>query len=634
MPTDIKIMYWNVEDFGPTHTANPRRFPFVPRCNFLAKVIINADIDIFCLIELKQNADAYLLYLQAALDSTGPAHWYYDFVPGALSPGAMPPYNTNADVGYTVLARHEGYAVFWRQNIAKFIMQRADPIDPMLVGGMGPMVANTQSFGVRSRGVGLAMPIHGIPLGVDIVVPGPPGGLPYLISTGTVGAPVGAVAGGTVLPMGTTIGPGGVALTGAAPNQIIIPGNYTLTMPLTLPPPGTVLVPQHVLSLVLTGRQQVAGGAAAGNFTNFNPAPGAVNNWPLLRFPDGIGAFYPHPRLVRRPAYCTIKANGVGGAELIPITMYHTPLQAFAASQGMRRSAYSRSMYQAFDHTIPGAYINNNRAILGGDFNKRLDPMAGHYRAFTDDFGPTPGSGGGADCRSFGPLPPMLNMNIRANFPPGAPPPVYPPPPAVLTNANNPMNKSSIALRHNITNGLPVLSMDTDHYRRSPVDNVFYRGFMPLEAPLHAFSAIYDLMKAITGGGPPGVPLHFHIPQHIIQAFQNLLIFMPGGVAPGGVPAAPAAIPNVLDPGTLLADIMAGGFGQYYIPPLVVPGGGWIVLSPVIDPPAGAGPFAGPPLPPLPPLPPPLVVTPARRAAEFLRLFVSDHLPVIFNVDI
>ncbi|MFO0291105.1 MAG: endonuclease/exonuclease/phosphatase family protein [bacterium] len=577
---NIKIIYWNVENFGDAHDG--RRGNYVPLCNFIAQVVQNVDADILCLMELKQNAVQNqgvnpLALLQQALHNLAPAtHWYYDWIPGSLVfNGFGANYNPN-NVNFTNQGRREGYAVFWRLNISKFIMQSAAPIDPLTTTPQGqarPMenlpnghIINTQSNGILNNFAINLGSQYSIPLGT---VP-PPGGapLPMLLNPGDI------------IPQNTQIGPTGIQLNQLinGVNPIVVPGGYTLTDNLILPAVNSVIVPQHILSLVLSGRTQ-----------NYNP--GGINDWDLLTFPGADRAILWNGS--RRPAFCTIKVNNFGN-DLIPITIYHAPLSD--PVQAMYHCATSRSLYEAYDYNT-NQYIHNTRSIVGGDFNARLNGNALHYTAYTDDF-----NNNGAGCNDATVAPP--NQNIRVNNNPPLAPPAFPPPPALLTPANNPQNKSTVQLKHPIIGaGNPVLSNNTEHYRRSAIDNIFYRGFTAAEAPHHAFGDIYDLLQAVTGGGL-GLA-NFQIPPAIIQMFRLLPIFHQGNFP---LPPHPG-INNVLNNTTLFFDIGQGSFPQMFSPP------------------AGNGPFAGQ-------QPLPQIVTPARRAAEFLRVFVSDHLPVIFEMNL
>lgn len=624
---NIKVAFWNIENLGQHNT---RYGNSLRRGDLVAQAIVRMDADIILIQEMMGASQFPIQLIQQCLNLMAGQDWYSDWIRGSLAAGAAAPFATFADTAFTTQGRREGYAVIWRQNIAKFIMQIADPIDPATVGlPAGPMVANNQSRSVRARAAGV--PASNI-LAANIVVPGGAGA--YSLPAGsTVGAggilrggaavvAAGVTGGanllnaGDILPVGTIIGPGGMRLTAMTlgVNPVAIPQGYTLPAAYTLPANGAVLVPQHVLSLVLTGRPLAAAGRP-----NFNP--GAPPAWNLMPFPDGIGAVYGHPRLTRRPATCTIRVSsgGLPAAELIPITVYHTPLNC-PAMQGMGRAALIRPLYQAYNHAA-GAYINNARAVIGGDFNKRLDANAGNFTQYTDNFnvGWPVGFNGGAGCNTVGGIGGGGAANIRVNTPfpmGGLPAPVYPPLPPAPGPANNPANKSLLALRRN-NNGNPILSGNADHFRTSSFDNIFYRGFTVAQSPPHPLGDLYFLPAAVSGAAAPALP--FYIPAGHIQAFQTLPIFNPpAAMAP---PVAPAAIGNVLNPATLLLDIQAGGFGNAW----TVAGG--VAATGIANPAAGAGPFAGP-------APLPANVTPQRRATEFMKLFVSDHLPTILVMNL
>jgi hypothetical protein len=292
-------------------------------------------------------------------------------------------------------------------------------------------------------------------------------------------------------------------------------------------------------------------------------------------------------------------------------------------------------LYQAYNHG--GGYVNNDRAIVGGDFNARLDAGAYNYTFYTAPFGPLGGFDGGANCND-GALP-VPNPNIRANNPAPIMPPAFPPLIGWATPADNPTNKSSIQLRHPIIpppGGVSqqVLSNNTDHYRRLAIDNIFYRGFNAINAPHHTFvetilgvqqtfdADIYDLLKAVSNHIPPGAvpvvggpfPNNFFIPPATITPFQFLPIFGLAGFLVGVGGPVPMGLLGILDPLRVFHDIQAGVF--------VTP------LLPAVDPPAPLLPagYAGV-------VPIPATVTPVRRSAEFVKKFISDHLPVIFRMN-
>ena len=636
MPTNIKVLFWNVEDFGDGKSG--RRGNYVPLCNFIAQVVRNVDADVLCLMELKISA-IFLGHLDQLHRSLLNAYnlggqtcdWYCDWVPGSLVVAAWPaPYSPN-NVNFTGQGRNEGYAVFWKQNIDKFVMQQAD----WIIGAnatppghaVGANVPNIQSNGLRVRNNAGGIS----PLPANVLIPG--GANQYFLPPGsTVAAPgvlrpgVGAIVpagvtagnnlnGGDVVSLGTQIGPAGITLNTPVMgvNPIVVPGTYTLSTHLALTAAGSPLLSQHVLGLILSCKQMLPGGGVA------NYAPGGINNWELGQFPATAGAMLWTGS--RRPAFCTIKTNNpaVPAAQrLVPITFYHAPLSAPAWAMG--RCSIGQPLYEAMDQGAP-PYIHNTRAITGGDFNERLDPNAFPYQVFTNSF-----ANNGAGCENAV----AGTQNIRVNQgPPGPPPATFPPQGVPPTNADNPRNKTTVQLRHPIVPhpgmpSLPVLSSQFRHYRRSAIDNVFYRGFTAAQAPRLQFRAVplaggaqdvwgddvYDLVRAVCREIPayagPGAaaPNNFFIPPAIINAFNAVPVWGLLGIAPAG-------LDQVLNPLQLLADINLGIF--------LTPWGGDPLAPPLV--------YANPPV-------PPGVVTRQRRAAEFIKLFVSDHLPVIFRMRI
>ena len=632
-------MFWNVQNFGD---ANPCRGNYVPLCNFIAEVVKNADADILCLMELRQSAlmgrlnQLHLSLLNAHNVGGQICEWYCDYVAGSLVYNFFGVPYSPTRVDFTGQGRLEGYAVFWKQNIDKFIMRRADPIERANAtpfGGVG-FVPNDQSGGVRVRnaagGLGFLpqdfdVPGGGnqftLPAGSTVVAPGVirpvAGGLPITVVPAGVTAGAIQLNASDVVSQGTQVGPAGITFNTAVlgVNPIVVPGNYTLSTNLALPRVNVVLLREHVLGLVLPAKRVIGG-----MFAPYNPAGGAANAWLLGDFPATAGAnMWNDSRL---PAYCTIRLNdpaALAVQQLVPITFYHAPLSAPA--QAMIRCAIGQPMYETMGYGAP-AYVPSSKAIVGGDFNERLDPGSAAYTTFTNSF-----ANNGAGCRTG------ANQNIRINHPPPGGVPNFPPHPGpILTNADNWLNKSTVQLRHPIVphpgaGNLPVLSALFSHYRRAAIDNIFYRGFTLAEAPLfefratpfggaqqHFFTNLYDLLRAVSENIPGGaaaapglLPDNFFINPAIIAAFNALPVFaiLAMGMGP------PPGLNESLDPVELLADINAGVFQPAF--------GG--------DPPAGPGPYAGPPI-------LPAVITHQRRAAEFIKLFVSDHLPAIFEMDI
>ncbi len=581
----LRVLYWNIQNFGDGTGYRARQ----SQIHFIARAIVGSQADVLCIQEVKQNAIAnlYLTSLQQELN-TLPApfnNWYFDWIMGALATGLAPPpnypFNTAADLAWDA-AHHEGYAVFWNQNIAKFSMQAAPPIQPPGAGA----VANTQSQQCRIQGrVGFGMPPAYMPL-PGVAVPGgglqvPGGGPSYVVPAGTnipghgiVGAPT-PTAAGTVLPVGTVVGPGGITLNAATynVNPVVVPGNYTLTDALTLPAAGTAVVPLNALSLAMFGRDSanpldpthapsVFNGDTSAITANFQPGGGNVWNWTEFTRAAGGPAYHTGSR---RPAYVTIKVNRPGfpaaADQLLPIIVYHAPSAAPASSAGMQRSAYIQPMYQAYDW-VAGNWINCNNALNGGDYNVINGAVAYPYQAFTAGYGGV-GFGGGAAC----------TMAIANPAPPGG------------TMGDNPLNKSIVALTHGV-GGPPRYSANRPDFRSMAIDNIFYRGLGG--GVLGGGTLLLDLLTAsYTGGGAlTGAPVQNCLNTPNMVNVQTSVY----------VHHAAIAMPNMVDSTTTLFDMNAGAFGT----------------QPDYD----------------------AQNTGARRAAEFVNLFVSDHLPaaIQFNM--
>jgi len=136
---------------------------------------------------------------------------------------------------------------------------------------------------------------------------------------------------------------------------------------------------------------------------------------------------------------------------------------------------------------------------------------------------------------------------------------------------HNLQNKSLASLTQGFT-GPPLYSATLSDYRQSAIDNIFYRGMGG-----GAVSAIRDLLVAsILGGGMIGGPIQGCLATPGMQAAAN---------AGRGFTLA-----DMIDPVTSCNEIFLGAFGSL----------------PNYD----------------------AQDTWARRCAEFVHLFVSDHLPV------
>jgi hypothetical protein len=281
-----------------------------------------------------------------------------------------------------------------------------------------------------------------------------------------------------------------------------------------------------------------------------------------LLFPIGVGNVA-KLRRSRRPASVTIDVNRPGQPaeeRLIPLGVYHAPSRGPASSAGMQRAAYSASLYRAYDWGRAGAagWIDAKRAVLGGDFNVPINENSYPYLAFTSNFGEA-----GAQClaRAWAEGAGVPRRQVTAN-------------------------RTLVALKSGpFGNGAAIVTPNHADYRKQAIDNVFYRGFTPAQAPL-PIPTSFDLPVAVSGG-------FANIPAVEVQAFA---VTAAGAAAtalatpPGG---PPVVVPNMHSPIDTGAGLLLGTF-------------------------AAASP----------------ATTSARLAAEFTRLFVSDHLPVEFQINL
>jgi hypothetical protein len=400
--------------------------------------------------------------------------------------------------------------------------------------------------------------------------------------------PVGAdtpTAAGTVLPVGTVVGAGGIRLNAVTANlnPVVVPGGYTLTDPLTLPATGAVMVPGHALGLMMFGRDSADpavnpnrpdrfNGDISDTTINFNPGGGNVWNW--IEF-TGSAAGSAQRTRSRRPAYMTIKVNRAAHAaaadQLVPVICYHAPSASPASGGGMQRAAFGQPMYQAYDWTLGGgvgAWINCNNALIGGDFNVSIDPNSYPYEAYTDPFGAPGGYGGGA----------AATMAIANPAPPGG------------DMADNPLNQTICSLTVGVA-GPPRYSANIPDFRVQAIDNIFYRGLgtgVMGQGVQAAGTLALDMMTAsarVLGVNGPltGAPVVQFLNTPNMVNVQTAVY-----VHNAGLP-----LPNMVDSTVSLFEMNAGTF----------------CTQPDYN----------------------AQNTGARRVSELYNLFVSDHLPVAIS---
>ncbi|MFP5262653.1 MAG: endonuclease/exonuclease/phosphatase family protein [Blastocatellia bacterium] len=330
------------------------------------------------------------------------------------------------------------------------------------------------------------------------------------------------------------------------------------------PLPLPMGVPAHALSLVLQGRPPAPDPFSpwAYQSAGFNP-PANIPAWNNLNFPNRWGIALVR-NASRRPCYCTIDVNIAGpppaAQRIVPIMSYHAPSNSAnlnAPPAGTQISAFSRQMYQAQNPAAAWGWINNARAIAGGDFNVDMNPPGlawnreESYEEFTDAF--AAGVAGGAACHE--------NVPVQQAIP---------------------INNTVVSLDQWI-GGPPIQVGAINAYRTSEFDNIFWRGFTG--APPPARGRVYDLLTAVRPGGSlVGGPITGFL--GLLNAGMGLLTIAPGAPYVGMQPCNAAGnllYPDILNFAAFHADVTAGQMSS------------------------------------------------SRRAAEFVRLFISDHLPIVFR---
>jgi hypothetical protein len=417
------------------------------------------------------------------------------------------------------------------------------------------------------------MPVGGMPV--------PAGGIavpnvaqPYMISQGSVIPPAVALvndtayAAGTALPANTVIGPKGVWLSAQTSNlnPIVIPGGYQFGADTyTLPAAQTVVVPKRIASLVLFGRDTTAANQTRPTRSVTDIATAAAN-------------FAPNATPWNWLEFTRSNAN-VAERVLARRPAYFTiqvnaggnaaarlvPIVVYhAPSKGL--AAVSGMQRAAYSQPLYQAYDWTLNGGNGGwiDCNNAL---IGADFNLVDDGG-TYQYAYDAYTDAFG------NAGQFAGGAGATRLVTYPNPAGY--DPTDARNQSIVAINQGFNGqGPPIYSANLTAFRTRAIDNIFYRGLANVAV---VYGGVIDLLTAVSGGNAPAVP------PAALHAFLNLplMLKLRYGVNPGPTPDLYARL-------STFNDLFGGQIGV-------------------------SGSF--------------LNDTVARRAAEFVRLFVSDHLPV------
>jgi hypothetical protein len=205
--------------------------------------------------------------------------------------------------------------------------------------------------------------------------------------------------------------------------------------------------------------------------------------------------------------------------------------------------------------------------LIGGDFNVVIDSIFYAYDAYTDAYGGPGGYAGGASA----------TMAIANPAPPGP----------GNDMGDNPLNKTMCALTIG-PGGPPRYGNQINDFRSRAIDNIFYRGLGTGVAGMGVDAANTGAINMMSACSQAGAPM---IGNPITQCLNTPnMINVQTAVY---VHHAPLPLPNMVDSTVTLFEMNPGRFST----------------QPDFN----------------------AQDTAARRVAEFVNLFVSDHLPVVIS---
>jgi hypothetical protein len=317
---------------------------------------------------------------------------------------------------------------------------------------------------------------------------------------------------------------------------------------------------------------------------NFDPGqpPGF---WPALEFTEANPIHQGDTRwdLCRRPCCVVLELNRQNvprGQRLLPIVVHHATNHPYSTEWSVQSQTYSAQLYQVDDTAQPNrTMVTVASAIAAGDLNidhnETTKPAYGVYAYFTKGFAAGGQGNGGANLPYT-----WVNSTTLAR------------------------NLSAVRLSdHNLQ---PIISNNVDDYRWLAIDNLFTRNVQ--NAPLANWGPVYNLLAGLETGG---FLVDSQAKRAVIRSFRAAIMTELGPADPN-VPGTYANYPR-LNPAnntpSKTRKIANDGTFKYQGP----------VIGDLLDFNAyradlQLGRF-----------------TSARRAVEFYRNSVSDHLPVVYR---
>lgn len=233
----------------------------------------------------------------------------------------------------------------------------------------------------------------------------------------------------------------------------------------------------HALSLVMKGRniqnpvlqdddKWFTAAVYNGNTNTINHNLDFIAN-------DAIHLIQPQLDDCRRPCYCVVELNITAAANradrLLPIVVFHTPVNGRVASAALQAGSFSQPLYQVDDTVQPAqTMVQPGQAIIGGDFNLDIDDgtaaMTRTYAYITNAWN---NSGAGCSTRH-------------------------------INYGNTDDNKT--AYRWKTLNNRKIVSDDLEDYLGDAIDHAFIRPSANVTFPTPTVNKNYNLLEAVTGG--------------------------------------------------------------------------------------------------------------------------------------
>lgn len=306
-----------------------------------------------------------------------------------------------------------------------------------------------------------------------------------------------------------------------------------------------------------------------------------MDHWPKLGYPRTsiMDARRPNWSRSRRPAYVVIKLNDADGT-LCPIAAYHAPSNGQLASWGAYMAGMARELYvvdDVDDNDEPDLDVDPvlaNAGFFGGDFNYSVDQVdwPSDYRYFVD-------------ARS-------VNRDAGANLS------TVPPP-----TATDAARRTTIQIITGQYHDTPIVSANPDDYLSYKIDLGFHRTIPDIVGT--RINLLTEIMA--NPGGAYNDPL---VQTEAYMAWVEAQIANPFNPAPERLTATGPQYqkaqrrkrrPTIYT----WVPLICGSWGGTFV--------NWVTSR---------AQFAA------------HNITDARRAAEFIHIFISDHQPLVATIDI